>query len=226
MAEPGADTERTEERSKKRLEEALKRGDVVKSQEVNTWFVMAGATLVVMAFSAGMSRDLTATMRGILANSWQIPVDGPALPALFRKIGGEVVAAVAIPFLILMHAAVAGNLVQHRLVWSFDGLVPKLSKLSPLAGLKRMFSMQGTANFAKGLIKIIVVGAVLAALMWPEREHMEALVHADPLALLLYMFKITLKLMGTVVAMLAVVAAGDYLFQYRQWYEKQKMTLR
>ena len=226
MAEPGDDSEKTEEPSQKRLEAALKRGDVVKSQEVNTWFIMAGATLVLMAFSAGMSRDLTATMRGLIANSWQISVDGPALPALFKKIGGEIVAAVAIPFLVLMLAALGGNLVQHKLVWSFEGLMPKLSKLSPMAGLQRLMSKQAIANFGKGLVKIVVVGAVLASLMWPEREHMEALVHADPAALLPYVFTITLKLMGTVVAMLAVVAAGDYLFQYRQWYEKQKMSLR
>ena len=226
MAETGDDSERTEEPSQKRLEEALKRGDVVKSQEVNTWFVMAGATLVLMAFSAGMSRDLTATMRGLIANSWQISVDGPALPGLFKKIGLEIVAAVAIPFLVLMLAALGGNLVQHKLVWSFDGLMPKLSKLSPLAGLQRLFSKQAVANFGKGLVKIVIVGAVLASLMWPERQHMEALVHSDPATLLPYVFSITLKLMGTVVAMLAVIAAGDYLFQYRQWYEKQKMSLR
>jgi len=226
MAESGDDSERTEEPSQKRLEEALQRGDVVKSQEVNTWFVMAGATLVLMAFSAGMSRDLTATMRGLIANSWQISVDGPALPLLFKKVGLEIVAAVAVPFLVLMLAALGGNLVQHKLVWSVDGLMPKLSKLSPLAGLKRQFSMQALANFAKGLVKIIVVGAVLTSLMWPERQHMEALVHTDPAALLPYVFKITLKLMGTVIAMLAVIAAADYLFQYRQWYDKQKMSLR
>jgi flagellar biosynthetic protein FlhB len=226
MAEPGDDSEKTEEPSQKRLEEALKRGDVVKSQEVNTWFVMAGATLVLMAFSAGMSRDLTATMRGLIANSWQISVDGPALPGLFKKIGLEIVAAVAIPFLVLMLAALGGNLVQHKLVWSFDGLMPKLSKLSPLAGLQRQFSKQAIANFGKGLVKIVIVGAVLASLMWPERQHMEALVHSDPATLLPYVFSITLKLMGTVVAMLAVIAAADYLFQYRQWYEKQKMSLR
>jgi flagellar biosynthetic protein FlhB len=226
MAEPGDDSEKTEDPSQKRLEEALKRGDVVKSQEVNTWFVMAGATLVLMAFSAGMSRDLTATMRGLIANSWQISVDGPALPGLFKKIGLEIVAAVAIPFLVLMLAALGGNLVQHKLVWSFDGLMPKLSKLSPLAGLQRQFSKQAIANFGKGLVKIVIVGAVLASLMWPERQHMEALVHSDPATLLPYVFSITLKLMGTVVAMLAVIAAADYLFQYRQWYEKQKMSLR
>jgi len=62
--------------------------------------------------------------------------------------------------------------------------------------------------------------------LWPERKHMEALVYADPAALLPFTASLALKLMGTVVAMLAVVAAGDYLFQYRQWYEKQKMSLR
>jgi flagellar biosynthetic protein FlhB len=226
MAEAGDDSERTEEPSQKRLEEALRRGDVVKSQEVNTWFVMAGATLVLMAFSAGMSRDLGATLRGIIANSWQIDVDGPALPALFRKLGGEIVAAVAIPFLLLMLAALAGNLVQHKLVWSFDTLMPKLSKISPSAGLKRQFSKQALANFAKGLIKLVLVSAVLAALMWPERERMEALVRLDPVALMPFVAELALKLMGTVIAMLAAVAAGDYLFQYRQWYDKQKMSLR
>jgi flagellar biosynthetic protein FlhB len=226
MAEAGDDTERTEEPSQKRLEEALNRGDVVKSQEVNTWFVMAGATLVLMAFSGGMSRDLIATMRGIIANSWQINVDGRALPLLFKKLGVEIIAAVAVPFVLLMLAALAGNLVQHKLVWSFDTLAPNLSKISPLAGLKRQFSKQALANFAKGLIKLVLVGTVLTALMWPEREHMEALVHADPAALMPFIASLALKLMGTVVAMLAVVAAGDYLFQYRQWYEKQKMSLR
>jgi flagellar biosynthesis protein FlhB len=225
MAE-GDDSDKTEEPSQKRLDEALQRGDVVKSQEVNTWFVMAGATLVLMSFSGGMSRDLSATMRGLIANGWQIRVDGPALPHLFMKIGGEIIAAVGLPFLILVLAAAAGNIVQHRLVWSAESLTPDLSKVSPLAGLKRQFSMQALANLGKGLVKLVLVGAVLTALLWPERKHMEALVHADPAALLPFTASLALKLMGTVVAMLAVVAAGDYLFQYRQWYEKHKMSLR
>jgi flagellar biosynthetic protein FlhB len=55
---------------------------------------------------------------------------------------------------------------------------------------------------------------------------MEALVTLDPAALLPFTARLALKIMGAVVAMLAVVAAADYLFQYRQWYERQKMTLR
>lgn len=226
MAEEFGDADKTEEPTQKRLDEALKRGDVVKSQEVNTWFVIAGAALVLMAFSGGMSKDLTTTMRGIIANSYDISVDGPALPRLFQKIGGELIAALALPFLILMLAAFGGNIIQHRLVWSFEALMPRLSKISPAAGFKRLFSRQALANLAKGLIKLVLVGGVLVMLMWPERGRLEALTRSDPSAIIPLCLTLTLKLLGAVVAMLAIVAAADYLFQYRQWYERQKMSLR
>lgn len=57
-------------------------------------------------------------------------MNGPALPWLFEKIGVELIAAVAIPFLLLMLAALGGNLIQHRLVWSLEVMAPKLSKIS------------------------------------------------------------------------------------------------
>jgi flagellar biosynthesis protein FlhB len=179
-----------------------------------------------MAFSGTMSRELTATMRGLIANSYNISVDGPALPRLFQKIGGEMLAAMAVPFLVLLLAAVGGNMIQHRLVWSFQALSPRLSKISLAAGLKRLFSKQALANFAKGLIKLVVVGSVLTALMWPERGRLAALTHSDPALIVPLCFSLSLKLLGSVVAMLAVVAAADYLFQYRQWYDRQKMSLR
>jgi flagellar biosynthesis protein FlhB len=219
-------SEKTEDPTQKRLDEALERGDVVKSQEVNTWFVIAGAALVLSAFSGSMGSGLTTTMRGLIANAHNINMDGPALPRLFEKIGVEIIAAVAIPFLVLMLAALGGNMIQHRLVWSFEILAPKLSKISPAAGFKRLFGKQALANFAKGLIKLVLVGSVLTALMWPERGRIMALERADPLMVLPLAQSLAMKLLGVVVAMMAVVAMADYLFQYRQWYERQKMSLR
>jgi flagellar biosynthetic protein FlhB len=225
MAEE-SENEKTEEPSQKRLDEALQRGDVVKSQEVNTWFVMGGATLVLMAFSGSMSTSLMTTMRGLVANAHQVRMDGPGLPAFFEKLGLEMIAAIAVPFLVLLLAAIAGNMVQHRLVWTFDTISPKLSKISPMAGLQRLFSKQSLANFAKGIVKMVLVGVVLTALMWPDRLRFEGLVSTDPAALLPFTKVLALKLMGAVVAMLALVAAADYLFQYRTWYERQKMSLQ
>ena len=226
MAEEPDTTEKTEDPTQKRLDEALKRGDVVKSQEVNTWFIIAGATLVMSAFSGSMSSELSATMRGLIANAHNISVDGPALSRLFQKIGVEMIAAIAIPFLLLMLAALGGNLIQHRLVWSIEALAPKLSKISPAAGFKRLFSAQALANFAKGLVKLVLIGTVLTVLMWPERGRIMALERADPVTVLPLAQSLAMKLLAAVVAMMAVVAMADYLFQYRQWYERQKMSLR
>jgi flagellar biosynthetic protein FlhB len=226
MADEPDTTEKTEDPTQKRLDEALKRGDVVKSQEVNTWFIIAGATLVMSAFSGSMSSELSATMRGLIANAHNISVDGPALPRLFQKIGVEMIAAIAIPFLLLMLAALGGNLIQHRLVWSIEALAPKLSKISPAAGFKRLFSAQALANFAKGLVKLVLIGTVLTVLMWPERGRIMALERADPVTVLPLAQSLAMKLLTGVVAMMAVVAMADYLFQYRQWYERQKMSLR
>ncbi len=227
MADSEPDTtEKTEDPTQKRLDDALKRGDVVKSQEVNTWFIIAGATLVLMAFSGSMSAELSTTLRGLIANAHNISVDGPALPRLFQKIGVEMIAAVAIPFLLLMLAALGGNLIQHKLIWSLEVLAPKLSKISPAAGFKRLFSAQALANFAKGLVKLVLIGTVLTVLMWPERGRIMALERTNLAAVLPLAQTLALKLMGAVVAMMAVVAMADYLFQYRQWYERQKMSLR
>src|SRR5215469_6020059 len=99
------DTERSLDPSQKRLQDALDRGDVVKSQEVNTWFVMAGATLILMAFSASMSRGVMTTLRGLIANSYDIPVDGPGFIGVITRLGGEVIAATALPLFLLALAA-------------------------------------------------------------------------------------------------------------------------
>jgi len=123
-------------------------------------------------------------------------------------------------------AAIAGNVLQHRLVWSAEQLKPKLSKISPLAGAKRIFGKQALANFAKGLFKLAALGVVMTAILWPERHRLESMMRYDPAAIFGVVMTLSLHLMGAVVAMLAVVAIVDYLFQYRQWYERQKMSLR
>jgi flagellar biosynthesis protein FlhB len=220
------DTEKSEEPTQKRLDEALQRGDVVKSQEVNTWFVLGAATLILLSFSGSMSSGLTNLLRGFLGQAHNIPMDGRGLVIITQNLGIATIAAVAIPFLILMLAAIAGNMVQHQLVWSGESLKPKLSKISPGAGFKRLFSKIALANFVKGLIKLALVGTVMGVILWPKRTQIDGLVTMDPAVILELTRTISLDVLGAVVAVLAIVAAADYLFQYRQWHEKLKMSLQ
>src|SRR5262249_13989257 len=120
MAEEHDDAEKTQDPTQRRLDEAVKRGDVAKSQGDNARFVLAAPPLVLLSFSGAMGSALTATLRGILANAGRAPADGGGLMRLLREVGIETIAAVAIPFLLLMLAAIGGNAIQHRLVWSAD----------------------------------------------------------------------------------------------------------
>jgi flagellar biosynthetic protein FlhB len=226
VAEKSEDNEKSEDPTQKRLDEALQRGDVAKSQEVSTWFVLAGATLMLLTFGGGMAQSLKVMLGGLIANAHRIPADGPALVRLSGRIGVEVLAAAAIPVLLVALFAVGGNLIQHRLVWSGESLKPKLSKISPAAGFKRLFSKTALANFVKGIAKLVLLGSVMTMLLWPERQRLETLVTLDVAAILPLVSVFALKLLGFVVVIMAFVAAADYFFQYRQWYERQKMSLQ
>ena len=67
---------------------------------------------------------------------------------------------------------------------------------------------------------------MIAALLWPQRHRLAGLIGTDPALILPITRSLAMQMLGTVVAIFAVVAAADYLFQYRQWYERQKMSVR
>ncbi len=226
MADENDSSDKTEDPTQKRLDDAHERGDVAKSQEINTWFMIAGGTLVLQSFSGSIGGGILVPLRNLIAKSWMIQTDGASLLLLTQSLGYVLMAALGVPLLLLSLTAIAGNMVQHRLVWSAESLKPKFSKISPGSGLKRVFGKQAAANFLKGLFKLIALGAVMAAILWPERHRLESFMHFDPDMILGATTSMTVHLMGAVVAMLAAVAIADYLFQYRQWFERQKMSLQ
>jgi flagellar biosynthetic protein FlhB len=226
MAEERDDSSKTEDPTHKRLEEALKHGDVVKSQEVTTWFVIAGAALALAAFSGSTAASLMGTMHGLLAGAHDLAFDRGRLLGLAGRLGAEVVTAIAAPVIVLALAALAGNLIQHRVLWSAEPLKPRMSKISPVAGLKRLFSKQALVNFVKGLLKLALVGGLMIWLLWPEHQRLDTLVAMDLRAVLPLSESLALRLLAATGAVLTAVALLDYLFLYRQWFERQKMSLR
>src|SRR5260370_39906286 len=121
-------------------------------------------------------------LRNLIANSWMIHADGLGRLALAQSLEYFMIAALGVPLLMLALAAIAGNRVQHRLVWSGEPLKPKFSKISPAAGAKRIFGKQAAANFAKGIFKVAALGAVMTAILWPVRHRLEAFVRFCPVA--------------------------------------------
>src|SRR5258708_18188990 len=114
MADENDTSEKTEDPTQKRLDDAHDRGDVAKSQEINTWFVIAGATLVLSTFSGSISGGIMVPLRNLIANSWMIHADAPRLFALAQSLEYALIAALGVPLFLLALAAVAGNMTHHR----------------------------------------------------------------------------------------------------------------
>src|ERR1700679_522268 len=198
MADEDDGGERSEDPTQKRLDDAQERGDVAKSQEVNTWFMISGATLVLSTFSGSIG-SIQVPLRNLVANSWMIRTDGAGLLMLAKNLEYAVFAAIGVPILMLVLAAIAGNMLQHRLVWSGESLKPKLSKISPMAGAKRIFGKQAVANFAHGRFKVIALASVMTAILWPERHLLESMLLCNPAVLFRIVISLVNYLMGAVI---------------------------
>src|SRR5260370_34643501 len=133
MADENDTADKTEDPTQKRLDDAHDRGDVAKSQEINTWFVIAAGTLVLSTFSGSIAGGIVMPLRNLVANSWMIHADWPGLMAPAKSLEYVLIAVLGVPLLMLAPAAIAGNMVQHRLGWAGESLKPQSSTMSPQA---------------------------------------------------------------------------------------------
>jgi len=217
---------KTEDPSQKKLDDAHKKGDVVKSQEVTTWFTLAGSALMFSALAPATSQSLAENLKGLMANADMYEIGGAAFGAVFWQIMGAILMVSVIPLVVIAAFATAGNLVQHRPLVSTDPIKPKFSKVSPLAGFKRLFSSEALVNFVKGLVKLSLVSAVLWFVLSPEIDQMEVMITAEVGVILQDFLDLGAKIFAAVLAIVTVIAMVDYVYQRNRWWDRQKMTLQ
>ena len=138
MSEQADQEDRTEDPTQRRLDDAIKRGDVATSQEVNTFLMLGTFTLVLMIAAAPLARGLLADLRGLLAHLHEVPSDPAGYFAFGRRALVAGLLALAVPMGAVAAAGLVGGLFQHPLVWTAETLAPKVSRISPMAGLKRL----------------------------------------------------------------------------------------
>jgi len=220
------ESSKTEDPSSKKLEDAHKRGDVVKSQEVTTWFMLLGAAGLMAMLAPGTSAGLASTFKVLLANADQFEVGGPALGSFLWGLWMSIIVVALVPLVVLTGCAIAANLIQHRPLLSVDPITPKLSKVSPLAGAKRLFSSEALVNFVKGLAKLGIVGAAIFFAVWPERDRMDTMMTTDPVVILETFQSLGMKVIMSSLIAVTFIALADYLYQRNKWWKRQKMTVQ
>ena len=224
MADEQDPEDKTEDPTPKKIDEAIKRGDVVKSQELSTFFVLSAATVFVAFLTPGVSRDLAKPLAAFFDHAGDISVDGRVLDDIYIHLGLVMAGVLGLPALLFLAAGIGGSAIQHRLLFTFEPLAPKLSKVSPLAGFKRIFSIEGAVNGLKGVVKIVVVGIAMAMALRPELKRLDTIVATDIVGLMVVIRDAAVKMMAAVLIVMAFVAGLDYLFQYRRWYRRLRMT--
>ena len=217
---------KTEDPSQKKLDDAHKRGDVVKSQEVNNWFMIAGSGLLFSLMAAPTSSGLANSLRTLMEHSEQFEIGGPALATFFNNLAYAILTVALVPLVVLAACGIVANLIQHRPLLSLEPLTPKLSKISPIEGGRRLFSRDALVNFVKGLVRLGVVGTVVFFVIWGDRDRLETMVTLDPAALLPAFQQMGLKIFGAVLAIVTVIALADYVYQRQRWWNRLKMTVQ
>lgn len=226
MAEHQDQSEKTEEPTQKKLDDAHKKGDVAKSQEVTVWFALLAMTMMVMLFSSGLVSSVTIPLKGFLEHAHAFQVGGDSLRPLLSRLGGEVALVLLAPMGLLIVAALAGNLIQHKPLFTAERMKPKLEKISPIAGMKRLFSPTSLVNFAKGIAKLAIVTLVMFLIVWPERTRFSELISYDPAELLPFVRIYAVKLLLGTLAILTIIAGLDFLYQRFTWHKKQRMSMK
>lgn len=224
MSEEPENDDRTEEPTQRKLEQAVEKGDVARSQEIGTFFVLCGFTLALLVAAGSAAREATLQLRAFLMNAHQVPSGGDALFHVTSKGVMTGFAALSLPLGFILVAALAGALIQHKPLWTTEPLMPKLNRISPMAGAKRVFGKEAWFNFAKGLAKIMLVGVGVWMVLWGERDRLQSFAQMDVHALLPAVLVLTIKLMAGVLAIFAVIAIGDFGYQRFTWHQRQRMT--
>jgi flagellar biosynthesis protein FlhB len=217
---------KTEDPSEKKLRDAHEKGDVVKSQEVNNWFILGGSALVFGMMAVPTSESLFNTFRILMENAEKYELGSQALSTFWGNLAGSILLVALIPSIAIAGLAVAANLVQHQPLISTEPITPKLNKISPLQGAKRLFSQEALVNFAKGLIKLALVSAVLWFVLAPEIDSLENMVTLEPVMILKEFMDMSMKIFGAVLAIITIIAIADYIYMRNRWWNRLKMTVQ
>ncbi|GHE80807.1 flagellar biosynthesis protein FlhB [Thalassotalea profundi] len=157
--------EKTEEPTAKKLADARKKGQIARSKDLGTLFVLVGSAVALMMVGGSLVDNLTKMMKRLFSVSRREAMD---IHALYQAVS-ESVSAVFSPlmwiFAIIMVAAFIGNTMLGGMSFSWEAMAPKLSKMSPLAGFKRMFGVQAYVELIKSILKFFVVFIVAYLLL-------------------------------------------------------------
>jgi flagellar biosynthetic protein FlhB len=214
---------RTEKATPKKRGDERKKGRVARSADVNGAFVLTASVLALSAFGPGMWRRIEEATLGVLAfvRSPEV-VDRAGVGELFMTTGSHVALAIAPVLAVCAVAGVLANVLQvgfkpaPKALWD-------VKKMSPITGLKNLFSPNSAVEAVKTSIKIAAVGGIVALAVFPRLEETAALVGMPAAALVPHLAATLLRIAQYAALAYLMIAAADFFWQKHRFEKSMKM---
>jgi flagellar biosynthetic protein FlhB len=224
MAESEQGGERTEEPSPRRLQQARERGQVPRSRELTNFATMIGGSVALIAIGGTLVGRMSYIMRSSLAVDAERLSDPQSMFTSLREAAGS-----ALMCLLPIFGALIGVVLLASVVlggWNFSpaAMAPDFSRMSPLAGLKRVFGIHGLSELGKALMKCLVVGGVCSGVVSWLLADVLALGHMAPRAAIGRGASLLGSAFVWLSASLALIALVDVPLQVFQFKRSLRMT--
>lgn len=224
MADDQDQEQKTEEPSQKRLEEAHEKGNVPVSRELASFLMIALLALTVAWLAPGMLKNAKLLLLPFLADADSLPTDLRGISRTLRDLTLSSLLIILVPLAATVAAAIASGVLQNGFMFTTEPMMPKLERLSPLAGIKRIFSMRSVVEFIKNLLKISIVAGVAFIAVYPEMPHLHRLPGSGTEGVLLFLAELAARMtMGIAIAMF-FITLFDIFYQRYQHTKSLRMT--
>jgi len=215
--------EKTETPTDHRRQEARRKGNIAKSQDLNSAGLMLAAALSFLMFGTALRDSFAKMIAGYLSKPEIIEPNITFLSQHAWNLS-ETVAGIVLPFLAMMaFSAIFINFTQFGFLVSTEALQPKLSRLNPVEGMKRIFSIRSVVKLAVSLGKLFLVASISIMFAWSALREVLFLLERDPTEIYENITGSTMSLAFTLAIALIVLAILDFLFQ--KWKHEQDMMM-
>ncbi|MDR7865473.1 MAG: flagellar biosynthesis protein FlhB [Sporomusaceae bacterium] len=211
--------EKTEEATPKRKEEARQKGQVAKSNEISSAFVILAAFLALKMLGPYMYDLLFSYMRFMFTNLTTADFTINQVYLLIIHLGIVFLKAVLPVMLTVLVISLAVNILQVGFVLSFEPLMPQLDRINPVKGFQRLFSLRSMVEMVKALLKIGIISYFVYRFIMRETAMVPQLIGADLADSLRYAAGLVADLALEIGMVILVLAAADYFYQ---WWEHNK----
>lgn len=216
--------EKTEQATPKRREDARQKGQVARSSELTSVAILMAGLLSLSALGAYMYRHLTGFMVDAFVNSYTFEIDPLTIRHLTWTWMSRFLQIVAPLVALLLATAAAINYAQVGVLFSSKPLEPKMNRISPLAGVKRLFSPRGLVELAKGLFKVAMVAYVTYLTIAAEVSEFVTYMDMEVGQIFGLSGDVILTLGYRIVLLLLIMAILDYAFQRWDYEKNLRMT--